>query len=112
MKYYEVKEIDNIIIIKSNKDLTYNYCNEIFNYLKSNYYENNKRFIINMENVRWIDSVGLGLLAYLAKISIFNDSKLCITGINNNLISLLKISGLLPVVVIFETEEEAINYLK
>jgi len=111
LKYFKISYKNDIIIIEMENDLTLYYTEGLVNFLRKSISNNYYKFIFNMKNVRWIDSVGLGIIAFTIKSSLMFGKKLCIININENLIQLLIISGLYPILEIYDSEEKAIKYL-
>lgn len=73
--------------------------------------QGNNSFVLNLSNVDFIDSSGLGSVISLLKTLTLNNGSLVVCEAKNPVISLLSITRLDRVLQIYPNEKEALNYL-
>jgi len=111
MKRIEYKEIKDICIIKPSGEMIFFFLEELSKYIKNKIKSNQFRFIFDLTNVTWIDSIGLGLIALAVKSALLHQTKVCLIKPRENIVQLLKMSNLLELVKVFETTDEAMEFL-
>jgi anti-sigma B factor antagonist len=102
----------DICLVKIKGEMTFFFLEDLNNYIKEQTGKNScYKFIFDLTDTTWIDSIGLGLIASAVKIALINDSKAAILNPRENIISLFRISSLIELVDIFQTKEEAVRHL-
>lgn len=66
-----------------------------------------QRLVMNLAQVSYIDSTGLGTLVYLLRQVAGYGGKMSLTGVSPNVRNVLEVTRLLTVFTIYETEDEA-----
>lgn len=111
MKKIEFIEKDDVCIIIPHGEMTFFYLEELDEYIKDKIKSNQFKFIYDMSDVNWIDSMGLGLIAMSIKNALLNHSRICIVKPNENIVDLFRLSSLIDLVLIYETTDEALRFL-
>lgn len=65
--------------------------------------------IIDLKNLEYINSAGLGILIHIAKIMENNKRPLGFSSLKENILEIFKIAGFTKILNIFPTKEEAIK---
>jgi len=69
-----------------------------------------KKLLINVHDLEYIDSSGIGTFISIAKQIRKNDGDIVLSGASSNLMSILKVVNLPEFIRVFNTEGEAINH--
>jgi anti-anti-sigma factor len=72
MKKIEFIEKDSVCIIVPHGEMTFFYLEELDEYIKEKIKTDQYKFIYDMKDVNWIDSMGLGLIAMTIKNALLN----------------------------------------
>jgi anti-anti-sigma factor len=112
MNKLELIEKDDISIIRPHGEMTFFFLEELDEFIKDKVKDNYFKFIYDMEDVSWIDSMGLGLLAVSVKVALINNSRICIVKPRDNIIELLRLSSLIDLVVFQKTVDNAVDFFK
>jgi anti-sigma B factor antagonist len=79
--------------------------------LKSLIAEGNKKIILNMDNIKYIDSAGLGILVAAHVSAKLQDASLILSNLGTHFQEILQITKLVTVFQVFNTEEAAVASL-
>ncbi len=84
--------------------------------IKKNVYEESiekgyKKVILDFSKTKYIDSTGLGIIVAIHKQVLMNAGALALINFDSNIRNLLKMTSLDRIFNIFESEEEAIEFL-
>ncbi|MGK5094588.1 STAS domain-containing protein [Deltaproteobacteria bacterium TL4] len=71
--------------------------------------ESTKNFLVNMTDVDFIDSSGIGVMIFLWKIAHRREGILALSNLNNRLTRLINMTSLTELIKIYETLEEALR---
>ncbi len=93
-------------------EMTFFFLEELDTYLKQNINESKYKYIYDLSEVKWIDSMGLGLIAMTVKIALLNNTRVAIVNPRENIIELLRLSSLLDLVYIFKTIKDAEEFFQ
>jgi len=110
MKRIEFEEKGDVIIITAHGEMTFFFLEQLDEMLKEKIKTNYYKFIYDMSDVMWIDSMGLGLIAMSVKIALLNDSRVCIVNAKDNIIELFRLSSLSGLVQVYDSVKEALEY--
>lgn len=110
MKKIEFEENSDICFIIPHGEMTFFYLEDLDDYVKDRIKEDKYRFVYDMSDVNWIDSMGLGLMAMTVKNALLNNCKVCIIRPNSNVVELLRLSSLIDLLIFCETKDKAIEY--
>ncbi len=111
MKKIDYYEENGICIIKPAGEMIFFFLEDVSKYVKEKIKANQFRFIFDLSTVTWIDSIGLGIIAMAIKSSLLNQTKICVIKPKENVARLLKMSNLLDIIKVFDTIEEAMEFL-
>ena len=105
------KKIGNILIVKPSEkridaSVATDFKGKMIDWINSG----NKRIVLNLAEVDFIDSSGLGAIVSSLK-TIGNGGDLVICGISDTVITLFRLTRMNRVFQIFSTEEEALKAL-
>ncbi|MCX5808093.1 MAG: STAS domain-containing protein [Proteobacteria bacterium] len=104
-------KIENILIVKpSEKRIDASVATDFKGKMIDWINAGNKRIILNLAEVDFVDSSGLGAIVSSLK-TIGNDGDLVICGISDTVITLFRLTRMNMVLQIFSTEEEALKAL-
>ncbi len=73
------------------------------------YFKNKKIFIFDLSNTKWIDSFGMGFIAWVVKNAILLNSNVSIVNPEKNVIELFKKTKLVEIVTFWNSIEQAIS---
>jgi anti-sigma B factor antagonist len=105
------KKIGNILIVKpSEKRIDASMATDFKGKMIDRINAGNKRIVLDLAGVDFIDSSGLGAIVSSLK-SIGDDGDLVISGINDTVMTLFRLTRMNRVFQIFSTEEEALKAL-
>ena len=76
------------------------------------YYENLKNIVVDFSEVTFLDSSGLGVLLGRFKHITQIGGKMGLVGVKSQLIKVLELSGILRIMELFDTKDEAIQRLE
>lgn len=79
--------------------------------LKSLIAEGNKKIILNMDNIKYIDSAGLGILVAAHVSAKLQGASLILSNLGTHFQEILQITKLVTVFQVFNTEEAAVASL-
>lgn len=109
MEYEEI-EFKKGIVIRLNEKRLDALIADTFKKIIGNIVENNNYIILNLKNVNFVDSSGLGSLVSILK-KIGKNGDLLICNVNSNILSMFKLTRMDRIFKIFENEEDAIKSL-
>ena len=109
-KRIEFSEKSGVNIITPYGEMAFFFLEELDNFIKEQMKVNNFRFIYDFSNVKWIDSMGLGLIAMSVKMALLNNSRICIVNPRDNIVELLRLSSLFELVNVYATIDEALQF--
>ncbi|MEJ5284548.1 MAG: STAS domain-containing protein [Brevinematia bacterium] len=72
-----------------------------------NFFKNKKLFIFDLSNTKWIDSFGMGFIAWVVKNAIILDSEVSIINPEKNVIDIFKKTKLVEIVTFWNSIEQA-----
>lgn len=108
----EFTEKGDISLVHYNGEMTFFFLEDTERYVRAQIAKKRFKFIIDMAQVTWIDSMGLGLMALMIKNALVQNTHLCIINPRDNVIDILRISSLLDLVKVFVNTRDAMEYLK
>ncbi len=91
-------------------EMTFFFLEELDAYLKDKVNENQFKFCFDMSDVKWIDSMGLGLIAMTVKIALLNNTRVSVVNPRDNIVELLRLSSLLDLILIHKNIDDAIAF--
>ncbi len=109
MKKIEFQEKGDITVIIPHGEMTFFFLEQLDEMLKEKIKDNYYKFIYDMSDVKWIDSMGLGLIAMSVKIALLNDSRVCIVNAQENVTELLRLSSLTDLILTVSSMEDALQ---
>ncbi len=112
MKKVDIQRVKGINVIKPMGEMTFFYLEELDSFLREQVKNNSYKFIYDMTAVTWIDSIGLGLLAFTVKFAILNNLKVCLINPKENIRQLLKLCSLANIVMFMDNIDQAIEYFE
>jgi anti-anti-sigma factor len=78
--------------------------------IKANLEKGQKKFVLNMQEVKWLNSLGAGILIAAYASAKRADATLKLNSVSDRVGIVLKTSGLIPEVFeVYESEQEALN---
>jgi len=86
--------------------------NQLYENIRQKLEENVSAFIINLEEVKWINSSGLGILINIFNVSKQNNAKLIIVSNSEQVKKMLKITRLDNILTTRDSLEEALKMIK
>jgi anti-anti-sigma factor len=86
------------------------FLEDVSKFIKEKIKLNGYRFIFELGDVPWIDSIGLGLFAMTVKAAMMKEKKICIINPHENIVQLFKLSNLLDFVQICGSKKDALDY--
>ncbi len=102
--------LDDNLIITLEGELDHHSSEEIRKKIDSEYYNNNlKNIVLDLGNLNFMDSSGIGLIMGRYKNCKEQYGKLSIVNINSKVERILEMSGLMEIVHIYTTVEKAIK---
>lgn len=102
--------MDNHMIVKLNGELDHHTSEDVRKKIDQMYYNNNlKNIVLDMTGLNFMDSSGIGLIMGRYKNCIERKGKILIVSTSPYINRMLKMSGLLKLVNIYQTIEEAIK---
>ena len=110
MNKIDYKEIKDVSLITPHGEMTFFFLEGLDNYLKSKIQNKQFRFIFDFSDVRWVDSMGLGLIAMTVKVALVNSTRVCVVNPRENVIELLRLSSLLDLIKIVNDKESAMSF--
>ena len=102
-------DIDDIVIVRYHGEMTFFFLSELENFLRSKIAQKRHKFIFDLTDTTWIDSMGLGLMAMIVKVSLLNGKKVGIVNPSDMVKNALNISSLLDLMIIYKTVDDAIR---
>lgn len=108
----EFIEEGSISLIRYHGEMTFFFLEEVERFLKNKIKEGSGRFVFDMKDVSWVDSMGLGLLAMTVKSAMLTGKTICMINVSDSIFNLLRLSSLADLIKIVQTREEAFSYLK
>lgn len=112
MKKIEFQEKNGVCIITPHGEMTFFYLEELDEFIKDKINHDVSKFVYDLSDVKWIDSMGLGLVAMTVKNALLNHTRVCIVKPNENIIDLFRLSSLIDLVRVYDTVDEAVKFLK
>ncbi len=103
-------EENGIFVIKPTGEMIFFFLEEVSKFIKDKIKLNGYRFVFELGEVPWIDSIGLGLFAIAVKAAITNQSKICVINPRENIVQLFKMSNLLDFINICGNMKEAVEF--
>lgn len=98
------------LIVNFTGELDHHSAEEIRNEIDKRYLEKGyKNIILNLNNLKFMDSSGIGLIMGRYKIVSQNGGKLCITNATPKVEKLLKMSGIMKIVSMYIDVKNAID---
>ncbi|MBF0433447.1 MAG: STAS domain-containing protein [Fibrobacteria bacterium] len=108
---WEIEVKDYGTMLSLSKEMDMDRINEFSNYINENLHpEKSKVFIINLENVNFIDSMVLGILNNLRLRCEKKGGHVLLYMVKKGIIDMLNTSGLLNFFHVFQTEDELIEF--
>lgn len=77
-----------------------------------NFFKNKKLFIFDLSNTKWIDSFGMGFIAWVVKNAIILDCEVSIINPEKNVIDIFKKTKLVEIVTFWNSIEQAKSAFK
>lgn len=100
--------INQNLIVYFKGELDHHTAEEIRKEIDKIYFEKRyKNIILNLNNLNFMDSSGIGLLMGRFKLVSQNNGKLCITNVSPRVEKILKMSGILKIVDIYSDVKSA-----
>lgn len=112
MNSIRFEEKNGIQIIHPVGEMTFFFLEELDAHLKQNAQDNIFKYIYDLTEVKWIDSMGLGLIAMTVKIALLNNTRVAIVNPRENIMDLLRLSSLSDLVYVFKTLDDAQSFFK
>ena len=110
---YSVSEKNGIVILAlAGKIMGGPEATEINDKINRLIYENKVKVVIDLKNVEWMNSSGLGILIGAVTLLKSNNGKFILIHVSDRIKNLLKITKLNSVFDLCDTLDEAINILK
>ena len=110
MNNIDYDEIKDVSLITPHGEMTFFFLEGLDNFLKSKIQNNQFRFIFDFSDVRWIDSMGLGLIAMTVKVALVNNTRVCAVKPRENVIELFRLSSLLDLIKIVDDKDSALSF--
>ena len=110
MNRVDFYEENGICVIKPMGEMIFFFLEEVSKFVKNKIKHNYCKFVFELAEVPWIDSIGLGLFAMTVKAAILNQTKVCIVNPSENIVKLLKMSNLLDFINICGSMDEAVGF--
>ncbi len=107
----ESREHENLIIFDIDGDFDARSASKAKENIRATILEGNINIIINLENVSYIDSAGLGTLVSALKTAKENGGNVWLTGLSNQVKMVIELTRLYHVFDIYENIDEALNDL-
>ncbi len=105
-----LKKVDKNLIVSFSGELDHHTAAELRRRIDS--YYSNKRFkniILDLKNLEFMDSSGIGFIMGRHKLASQNNGKLYLINVNSRIEKILKIAGVLKIINSFNNEEEALD---
>ena len=103
-----INKKDNIVILNILDDVILDTVDEFRKTIKSLIKKNNLKVILNLSDVEFISSRGLGAIGHSADLLRKKGGDLKVFGIKPDVENLFEICGLVQIIDIFHTEEDAL----
>lgn len=98
----------DLTIIRMHGEMSFFFLEELNAFIKAQAEAGRTRFVYDMSDVSWIDSIGLGVIAATVKTAQLNGQKIGIVQPRENVKKLLEMSCLLELMDEFESQDKAI----
>lgn len=109
---FETKKEGDILLVKPLiNSITASSSSNFREKMVSLIHQGNKKFLLNLSQVEFIDSSGLGAIISILKILTVDAGKIAICKARNPVSNLFKMTRLNNVLNLFEEEKEALNSL-
>jgi anti-sigma B factor antagonist len=102
----------NADVIRYHGEMTFFFLEEVERFLKNRTREGAYRFVFDMQDVSWIDSMGLGLLAMTVKNAMLLGKTVCMINVNDSIRNLLRLSSLSDLIHLSPSLQEALDFLR
>jgi anti-anti-sigma factor len=112
MKKVDFIDRNGTYIIQPHGEMTFFFLEELDEFIKEKISKNEYKFIYDLSDVKWIDSMGLGLVAMTVKIALLNNSRVCVVQPRENVVELLRLSSLIDLILIYDEIDEALAFFK
>lgn len=86
-----------------------NEAEEIRDEIRTFFGENVKNIVISLKHVSWMNSLGMGAIMGAYTTVMNHNGKVCLTGLNEKVRSLLILTQLSKIFATYPTEDEAVN---
>jgi anti-sigma B factor antagonist len=90
----EIEEKQNIPIIHVNGEIDIYTCPELRNTLTELIENGSRNLILDLENIKYIDSTGLGTIAHMARSIESDNGQVIVISTNNQIKKIFQVSGL------------------
>ena len=100
---------DNIVILQLTGDIDSFSANYLKEALGRQFSDSKYDIVVDLTNVDFVDSAGLGQLVSALKLCVHHNGNLMLVGVNDSITDLLKITKLDTVFRIYNTVDEAVE---
>lgn len=106
----QCEKIENVLLIKFFGEIDHHYTEEIRNKIDREFLKSGvKDFIFDFSNVDFMDSSGIGMIIGRYKLACEKEGETYVFGLKDSVKRIFEMSGLLKLIKIFKTKEDAIN---
>ena len=106
------ENINSIVVIRIEGDIDLYSAPELRQKFEDAVLSGNKKIIVNMEKVSYLDSSGIGVIIFGLTFIQKSHGELVLVKINNSVLKLFDLSKITTFFNIYSTEEEALDSLK
>ena len=106
------ENINSIVVIRIEGDIDLYSAPELRQKFEDAVLSGNKKIIVNMEKVSYLDSSGIGVIIFGLTFIKKSHGELVLVKINNSVLKLFDLSKITTFFNIYSTEEEALDSLK
>lgn len=112
MKTYDFFLMDHINIVKLNGSVGLSNLQPLVDYLDKQVRQKKYQVVFDLTDTTWLDSNALAVIALSVKNAVVNSQKVCMIKPRENIVALIQQIKILPLVLIFNTVDEALQYYK
>lgn len=104
------RELNDVVVLELKGQLITGVASKLHEEINKIVEENWKKVVINLSDVKWMDSTGLGVLMAAYTSITKNNGDMKLVGANKKIENLFIITRLITVLKNYDSEEEAIAY--
>jgi anti-anti-sigma factor len=103
---------DDIIIFSISGEINADNTVAFRKFMEQNLTDFHVKVLFDLDGLEYINSMGIGTIVKSIKSIQKHDGDACLSGLNENIKHILKLTGLNAILNIFEDKDEALFYLK